>query len=350
MKHGRLRKTRLFRLLKVVKSIHVSLRTKISSDVFSLSFKRVPGIYSYLSLSNETGTNNDGTGAQVQRLMAVASLAETIGSPFVQQEIIDVAIHPLDPFQKRDQYDAYLLKLNQVFKITNIKDYPTTARSINVRNLKLRILLKYAFMSRLRRKSTLLVIDNPYSVSDLNVDAYKLLRPNLEVSKLIRNNKYSEPFIAIHYRQGVGGFVRYPGQSIPREMKIEYFRNEIHKFLTKSELQDAVVHIFTDAPPVQVEFVPPANQLYLWEGTPGYKDGVMQVQPLVFDAASLAVSRVEVHAGGDPLEAIIMMASASLLIMGRSSLSYVAGLLNEQGVVIPAPLFWHPPLSDWTGI
>jgi hypothetical protein len=96
-----------------------------------------------------------------------------------------------------------------------------------------------------------------------------------------------------------------------------------------------------------VKYTPPPEQTYLWEGTPGFTNGVMEVQPLSFNSSTLGVKKVIVHSGGDPVDAILDMATSALLITGRSSLSYIAGLLNSDGIVVSAPQFWHPPLSHW---
>jgi hypothetical protein len=339
---------KVYKFFKVIRSLYMASKVRILRRLLYFSLRQIPSIYSFLTLSNETGANKDGTGAQLQRMLAVASLSETLGTPFLQNKIIDVAIHPLDPFQERIAYESYLSRLNDLFQVHIARNPRATKKSVSIRNLRFRNLLKNALISWATKTPTLLVIENPYAVSDLNVDAYKLVRSKLEVMRVIQAMEIPRPYIAIHYRQGVGGFVTYPGQSVTREMNIEYFKEEIHKFLGRSYFDDPVVHIFTDAPSVKMQYEPPASQQYLWDGSPGYKAGVMQIQPLVFDAEKLGVRKVEIHSGGDPLDAIIMMASASLLILGRSSLSYVAGLLNEKGVIIPAPLFWHPPLSGWS--
>jgi hypothetical protein len=44
---------------------------------------------------------------------------------------------------------------------------------------------------------------------------------------------------------------------------------------------------------------------------------------------------------------MLQMSKAELLILGRSSLSYVAGILSSGKTVVAAPEFWHPPLSNW---
>jgi precorrin-6B methylase 1 len=59
---------------------------------------------------------------------------------------------------------------------------------------------------------------------------------------------------------------------------------------------------------------------------------------------------VEVVRGGSALDAIKRMADADVLIQSKSSLSYVAGILNKEGVVYYPPKFWHPKLRGWKQI
>lgn len=47
----------------------------------------------------------------------------------------------------------------------------------------------------------------------------------------------------------------------------------------------------------------------------------------------------------DALTTISKMVLAKNLVIGKSSMSYVAGLLSEQTVWYPE--FWHPPMPDW---
>jgi len=280
-------------------------------------------------------------------MLGVAALANVINAPFVQNKIVDVAIHPLDPFQDKNSYEAYLRKLNDNFRLHNCASLEKNIEIKEFNELKLTKLVSMAIVSLIKRKHTLLVIDSPYPVTDLNVDAYDKVFTSLALSKKGNSTSIGKPFIAIHYRQGVGNFAVYPGQSLSREIELEYFRIQIQKFWSGPNYNDLEVHVFTDAPGEKLYYSPPLEQQYLWEGTPGFANGVMEIEPLSFSASGLGVKNVVVHSGGDPLNAILFMSQASLLILGRSSLSYVAGILNQKGLVIAAPDFWHPPLSRW---
>lgn len=307
----------------------------------------MPFIFKRITLTNDSASKKDGTGAQIQRVLAIASLAERLQVPFQQSKIIDVAVHPLDPFQDAESYQEYLKKLNFTFEVKT--NWPSSffGKRFYIKNLSVFKLLKVSVLSYISRQNSLILVENPYAVSDLNVDDYLLIVRKLRNIKELENQNQKRPSIAIHYRQGVGNYAVYPGQSIPREIDIEYFRERIAQHLRGEKNKDIEVHVFTDSPDHTIQYTPPVEQTYLWEGTPGFANGVMHIQPLLFSPETLGVKNVVVHSGGDPVDAIIRMANSSLLITGRSSLSYIAGLLNTEGTVVKAPDFWHPPLSSW---
>jgi hypothetical protein len=52
------------------------------------------------------------------------------------------------------------------------------------------------------------------------------------------------------------------------------------------------------------------------------------------------------HVNESAMDCIRRMATADVLVMSRSSFSYLAGILNREGIVFYHP-FWHQPLSSW---
>jgi hypothetical protein len=70
-----------------------------------------------------------------------------------------------------------------------------------------------------------------------------------------------------------------------------------------------------------------------------YSEGVEQ------DFCGILDCPFELHLNGDPLDALQSMISSDILVMSKSSFSYVAALIN-QGSVIYEP-FWHRPMSHW---
>jgi hypothetical protein len=161
--------------------------------------------------------------------------------------------------------------------------------------------------------------------------------------------EFSHPTVALHYRQGVGGFALYPGQNVPRETSLTQFEQallSIAKEVGPKSIESIIV--LTDAPTDVTFYRPPIKQQILWEGTPGYSNGVLTIQPTDFDKLSEKFDLpVHVIRGGNPLDAIYLMANSDYLLMSKSSLSYLGGIFNNNGEVYFPKNFWHRPLTKW---
>ena len=106
--------------------------------------------------------------------------------------------------------------------------------------------------------------------------------------------------------------------------------------------------MFTDAPPSDIQYEPPLEQTELWSTSPRFNAGIMNVKG---NDLSIILKKYgekcTIHIGGNPISAISLMSKSNYLIMGRSSLSYVASILNLNGTIYYPPNFWHPPMSHW---
>jgi hypothetical protein len=304
-----------------------------------------------IAIMNDTCSKIDGVGAQLQRLMSVVALCNYLKIPFIQQDFIDVSVHPLDPFQNSIGKSHFINKINTLFNFNGdtIKDIENF-EVIEISDLSPIKFLKVTLIGATQKKKIIVKVTEPYKITNyyrnlcLDLNCYF---PNWII--FVRNfeKQVSSSDIYVHYRQGVGGLVVYPGQKISREMSVNHYLSKIAQIgLGQPNLGKVI--IFTDAPRKNLEFIPEIDQKSHWEGSPGYMLGKLHVQgnDLGVSFSSIGLD-IEVVIGGDPLEAIAVMSLASHLIISRSSLSYVAGLLNPLGKIYFANEFWHPKPSNW---
>jgi hypothetical protein len=290
----------------------------------------------------------DGTGAQLQRQASVIALAKYFGFHYIHSDIKQVSVHPLDPFQSKSEYLEYLIRLNQFLKVNPTTGVDSSIREAIVPSFSFAFLIRECLSQAIRPKKRFFSIYEPYAVSEFCpaiMDGLHL--ESNENSKKISSGKVFT--IVIHYRQGVGGFALYPGQNIPREIPIEVFVVRVASIVNElPEHLDWQIVVLTDAPESETTFTPPVDQIKLWEGTPGFSNGLMTIRPTRFDALeSYSKFPLKVMRGGNPLDAILLMASADVLLAGKSSLSYLGGLMNQGGQVYYPKDFWHRPLQDW---
>lgn len=298
----------------------------------------------FLAYDNEV--KMDGIGAQVQRILAFRSLSHNLHLGYVHSGIKSVAVHPLDPYQTPEKLKAFLIKLNAIFFINNsFQGDFAPDRTIRIKELTFTKLLKNIFVSVLFRKSIMILSVEPYPVSEFDN------RKFIDIADFLPNYP-SRPVgkisISIHYRRGVGGFAVQVGELISREIESKYFLNLLEEIVSTLDKDNIEIAIFTDSPANDLSYVPPLDQHQLWENSPKFKSGVMEVKGMNLEEqfSGLGVPLSIIY-GGDPLDALIQMSFSDYLVMSRSSFGYVAALMNKTGKVYYPKSFWHGPRPDW---
>jgi hypothetical protein len=154
--------------------------------------------------------------------------------------------------------------------------------------------------------------------------------------------------IAVHIRWGVGDMAIQNGEKCSRQIDLSYFVSLLERILLEIDLPEVKITIFTDAPSDDLEYTPLSGQETLWENSKSFHGGVMSVIGLDLSKrfSSLGIEP-RILRGGDPLSVIQEMANSDILIMSRSSFSYVAGILNASQNVYNPSTFWHKPLTNW---
>jgi len=303
-----------------------------------------------LTLGYNNNFSIDGTGAQLQRIIGIACLAEFLGVKYVNNGIKNITIHPLDPFQKETEKNYYLENINSVFVPANAVTAVNNENTLIVSKLSISKLLILIVISKMKKTELQIDLAEPYQIIDAYPKIYELA-PALfsNFDKFRFEGKPNFIHIVIHYRWGVGGGAVYHEQKISRELPVNYYLEILEK-ITKSfqENVEYGITILTDAPLVPISYKPNLNQNFLWEGTPGFTENQLNIEGADFSQFTVKYpGRVEILSGGDPFDAMKIMVNADILLLSRSSLSYVSGLLNKKAQIFYPPNFWHPKLSGW---
>ena len=290
----------------------------------------------------------DGTGAQLQRMISIYALANYLGFHYHHSQIKQVSVHAFDPFQTDDLYEKYLVELNNFFQFSKITHQDQDFMNFTKYHLFFWKFMVLLICNRFQNKPRYLALLEPYSISDFEGRILDSIEG--QISLTTRDvSHFARPSVAIHYRQGVGGFALYPGQNVPRETPLIQFEQALTSIMIEfgpNSIKSIIV--LTDAPTDVTLYRPPIHQQNLWEGTPGYSNGVITIQPIDFDTLSEKFDLpIHVIRGGNPLDAIYVMAHSDFLLMSKSSLSYLGGVLNNSGMVYCPKDFWHRPLAKW---
>ena len=303
-----------------------------------------------LSLAYDSDKSYDGLGAQLHRIIAIYSLARVLNVRYRHREIRNSTWHPLDNFRSEDDFVAYLATVNSIFDIEDDCRHSSTLE-IEIPRLNFRKLFALSIRSFVFKKHYLISICEPFGVLDFVAKRYEDIPLFPVFTSLVENrrSKQQTKTVALHYRHGSGNFALYHNQRLTRQMPLDVFASKLRIAISEMKSEEISIIFVTDAPELDLEFSVPQGQLPLWENTPGYHSGVLKIKGLSdFEIENVLgnLPKFSIIRGGNPISALVLLASADCLIMSRSSLSYVAGLYSK-GVVYSPQDFWHPKQRKW---
>lgn len=249
----------------------------------------------------------DGLGGQYQRIISIIALARKYEAEYVHTPITEME-HLPNP--------SYLQTIEDYFQIKNhfksVTDFTyehilemehATERDIkNIATIKATILIKIGF---------------PSKILDATPSLYNLVMPQLRGFKqnlLLPYYSSDKTNIAVHIRRGD---IHYTEKNI-RYTPIEYFDNVIQNLTAR---------------------IPNANVCIFTEITDENRDEFTRFNSL---------TSVQLVADEDILLTFEHLVRADILVMCKSSFSYIAGLYNENTVIYMN--FWHSPLPQWNQI
>ena len=210
------------RLLSLLRDIHGAIQYRILRILCVLLKPKIT--FTYLNAAKP-----DGIGAQIQRILAIASLSKNLNLGYLHTGVASVAVHPLDPYQSEPELKAFLGELNHLFYMDSTVDMSEDHQlDLSLKTLDFKDLVKTILKSVVTRKSALIRIVEPYDISEH--DPFKFR----DINSLLPNfTPILEPTqnLVIHYRRGVGGL------SVQKGEKISLFNDvavlSTHHFLIK---------------------------------------------------------------------------------------------------------------------
>ena len=304
--------------------------------------------YPRFVLTYDNTASFDGTGAQIHRILAVYAICKRFNIPYLHSGISELIITPLDPFQTELELQEYLVRVNQYFELPSdvgVRDFRSVRKLHNLTKMNL-LNIRARNMVNSGRKE-LIAVANPLQVINRIPDIYRLAAKNPSDLK----SGSAKKKIVLHYRRGSNTLDVLPGESKPRGLPNSWYLRTLRKYVAIYQNLgiDFTIEIFTDMPKSSFVYQPKDFQLDLWSYEPRFKEGKIEVfgEDIRNTLFSEFDSNLVVHHGGDPLQGLISMSVADILITSRSSYSYVGGLLNLGGVVVFPPEFAHGRLNSW---
>ena len=298
----------------------------------------------YLTYDNDMV--QDGAGAQIMRIVAIKAISQHFKLGYLHSGIKKLTVGHLDPAQSKQEIEDYISYLNATFLFSSNKP-PDFHEIHEIYDLSHRLLLSYGLKALILRKRTLLKITIPFNITTRNPKVFNSVINSLP--KFSAKRTQGRTKVVIHFRAGADPKHIDPGKSESRLVPIEYFEKLVSLIQQENSSSELDVCLLTDAPAESFSYSPPRDQLEMWERS-GYEinNGLIEINALDLEGSGiLGFPGFRVVHGGDPVEALKVMANADYLLMSRSTLSLLGALLNRSGKIIYPPRFGSGPMRDW---
>jgi hypothetical protein len=275
----------------------------------------------------------DGAGAQLQRIYGIYALSRYLHVPYIHTPLKKIGYQGLAQLEKNRIVPNAQDRWNRVFKIRSDIKLPPNTIIRYIDTPKEADIERYKNEAEKANQFYLLQILLPYEITDRNPEIYRYLR---DVSPF--HSARSEVFrIAIHVRRG------------------DEFAVDSQRMLPNSYYVSATMKIVAALRQLDIPFVcelyteVASRPFVVTSQTHGIAAPIKK--PVTIDPKMNRLEDFDVlphlhkYINTDPIDTLRGMATADVLIISRSSFSYLAALFNK-GTVIYFP-FWHKPLNDW---
>jgi hypothetical protein len=309
---------------------------------------------SKLTLTYDSENIVDSTGAHLQRIFGIYALSKFFRIQYLHSGIKKLLVQPLDPFQTDTEILNYLNRVNEEYNLPSKGDFPKKFDiEITVIRMTLKKIVKLKMRAFFQQKMILVKVQNPNLLAERFHKSYLHVRDYFESAHIKDTVDTDSKNIVLHIRRGSNGGDILPGELSPRMLSNRYYlsvlESIVHEYCNGSN--NICLTIITDVPTSDIVFQPIAIQKELWASEPRLINGGVEIKGDNFSEFGIKeLSGFEVLSGGDPLIAITKMREADFFVMSRSSLSYIGGILNSNGVIFYPPNFWHKPLPGWVKV
>lgn len=304
------------------------LRTRILA-----SLHRRRGTFTDSVVTYDSAAMNDGAGAQLHRVLGIYALSRAIGARYLHTPVENILYRGVPGTFDPDQTEtlAGLQSMAPLASDVDVERLVERARVVKVTNFSLSLHPREAGT---RENPTLFKVAFPFKIVD-RAPAYWHATQRALPSRPLRRGDALK--IAVHIRRGDIHFVERH-----RILPNSYYMGVLERLtaICRAIGRSYLVDIFSESMPTGTtlrpgDFAPGmSRQSFVVSGD---LDNFSEFDPL---------GPINYRINEDLISTMRALTEADVLVTSKSSMSAVAGLLQQGGIVLFHP-FWHAALPDW---
>ena len=292
------------------------------------------GLDKKLVLTYDSMRFTDGVGAQLHRIYGIYSISRLLGVPYLHSPLHRVDYQGLSALERNLADPRFQHAFNDLFQIKSDVAPTDHFHKIRLIDISMDIVALFA-AHRTDGRPTLVQLALPHQIADLFPDCYEVCK---QISPFASSREGRFVRVAIHVRRGEL-FVLNSERMLPNGYYINVAQN-VAQLLDELKI-DYQMELHTEVP--NKEFIVQPNH----HGISHRISAPAIVAPELCRLDEFSVlPNLVLCINETAIECLRKLATADILIMSKSSFSYVSAILNRNGIVLYHP-FWHHAPSSW---
>ena len=298
------------------------------------------GLHPHFVLTYDN-TRTDGVGAQLHRIYGIYAISRLLGASYLHSPLAGVGYQGLAALEENACDPGFHHEFNELFQIKSDAPLAEDVHTVFLPSISIAVFQQLAAMFDTHGtggRPTLVRIVMPFGIADRFPDCYEVCKKISPFPPLVPVREGRTVRVAVHVRRGEL-FVVDADRMLPNGYYIAVAQR-IARVLEAAG-GDYQIGLYTEAP--SAEFVVEPER----HGISSRITAPVVLSPEMCRLEEFSVLPNLVHrVNGPAIECIRGMATADILVMSRSSLSYLGAILNRTGIVLYHP-FWHRAPSSW---
>jgi hypothetical protein len=299
------------------------------------------GAHKHLVLTYDNAARTDGVGSQLHRIYGIYAISRLLGTSYLHSPLTGVDYQGLAALEENAADPGFHDEFNDLFQIESDAVPAEDFHTICLPSISLAVFQQLVAMFDTQKtagRPSLVRIVMPFGIADRFPDCFELCKdispfppsPSLHEGRPLR--------VAVHVRRGEL-FVLDSDRMLPNAYYIAVAQRIAGVLATLR--CDYQIELYTEVPGSEFVVQPDHHGISGRIRTPAV------VGPEMGRLEEFSVLPNLLHCvNGRAIDCIRGLATADILVMSRSSLSYLGAILNRRGIVLYHP-FWHPSPSSW---
>lgn len=321
----------------------------LSGKVLVMKFRLNPKLF----LTYDNALVLDGVGAQIQRIVSIYGVSRLVKVGYLHAPIIDFDSQIFSDSTYAERLPD-LEKWNSLFR-SDLPRYVEAKGDLifHTNNIGIRRLEVLNFLSIFSRSRIICKMGNPRKITDefpniLNTASELMSKP---IGKIYSVNQSNDFKIVVHIRQGVLALSQFKNRLLP----LSHYENVLgtvtkilnifgiqFQILIPQEIGQSTRLSIKNSQVIQSMALDPNNS-QVKVNHDGTVSLVHESPDLIGTPILFKTRWLESASAFSDFE---LMLNADLLIISKSSFSFLAGVMNQKAIKIFAP-FWHSTPDDW---